>query len=97
MNLLPNHEDFIPHEGAMFRFDGWHGTLRLGKIEVQAGRQRFGSPHPPFTLIFQGPRDNVLSEGMQVARSDAGAAFAFYLMPIHTPASDRQDYQAVFN
>jgi hypothetical protein len=29
--------------------------------------------------------------------TEGGAHFDFYILPIHTPASDRQDYQAVFN
>jgi hypothetical protein len=48
-------------------------------------------------LIFTGPRGDVLPEGFYAAEAEGGAHFDFYILPIHTPASDRQDYQAVFN
>ncbi len=31
-----------------------------------------------------------------IARED-GTAYDLYLIPVHTPARERQDYQAVFN
>jgi hypothetical protein len=78
-----------------FGFVGWAGTLRLARIivapEIDAG------PRPPFTLIFEGPRGEVLPEGLYTAVIDGTAAMEFYIMPIHTPAANRQDYQAVFN
>jgi len=91
------HEDFAPHVDRLFRFAGWHGTLRLARIECPrraSGADRSG---PPFTLIFHGPRDDILPEGLYTARADEGPDFEFYIMPIHTPAADRQEYQAVFN
>jgi hypothetical protein len=54
-------------------------------------------PRPPFTLIFAGPPGDVLPEGEYAFEVEGGPAFEFYVMPIHTPARDRQDYQAAFN
>jgi len=49
-----------------------------------------------FTLIFLAPPGVVLPEGFHEFETDRGN-FAFHVMPIHTAAPDRQDYQAVFN
>jgi hypothetical protein len=83
------HETFAPHVNKLFRFAGWHGTLRLVEIT--------GGPERPFALLFQGPQTDILPEGLYTANIDDAERFEFYIMPIHTPAADRQDYQAVFN
>lgn len=90
-------DDFTPHVGGMFRFDGWHGALRL--VVVETGRVTGAPPatRAAFTLIFHGPRGDILREGLHTAEAETGDRFTFYIMPIHTPAPDRQDYQAVFN
>jgi hypothetical protein len=96
MTGILRHEDFAPHVDKQFRFAGWHGSLRLARIEVppdvaaDAGRLSF-------TLIFQGVRGDILAEGLRTATAEDGSSFEFYIMPIHTPAADRQDYQVVFN
>lgn len=97
MSDMPRLDDFTPHVGGLFRFDGWHGALRLAVVEP--GRVAGASPTPrtPFTLIFHGPRGDILREGLHTAETETGARFTFYIMPIHTPAPDRQEYQVVFN
>ena len=90
------HEDFAPHVDASFGFDGWHGRLRLVRIEVSRHPAAPGM-RAPFTLIFQGVRGELLAEGFWTATADDGSRFEIYVMPIHTPAPDRQEYQAVFN
>jgi hypothetical protein len=89
MDVL-RHEDFAPHVNKLFRFEGWHGALRLTAIESREA-------HRSFTLLFQGPPGDVLPEGLHIATVDDAQRFEFYIMPIHTPAAGRQDYQAVFN
>ena len=81
----------------MFSFAGWPGTLRLARIDHLPGTAREGRGRPPFTLIFAGPPGDVLPEGLYTATADGGPSFTFYIMPIHTAATDRQEYQAVFN
>ena len=88
-------EDFAPHVDKAFRFEGWHGTLRLVRIEPLA--HVIESIRPPFILIFQGPRNDILPEGIHAASVENGPRFAFHIMPIHTPAGEQQEYQAVFN
>ncbi len=95
--MILRHEDFAPYVDKPFRFTDWHGTLRLARIEHPRQATGVAEGRAPFTLIFQGPRDNIMSEGLRVATPEGGPSFEFYIMPIHTPASDRQEYQAVFN
>jgi hypothetical protein len=94
---LLRHSDFLPYEGQAFRFEGWDGTLRLDAVRTATPPGWPADLRPPFTLIFHGPRTPVLQEAMHVAEAADGARFAFHIMPVHTPAPDRQDYQAVFN
>jgi hypothetical protein len=61
------------------------------------GAERKASPRQPFTLIFAGPPANILREGLYTLEVESGPAFELYVMPVHTPARDRQDYQAAFN
>jgi hypothetical protein len=89
-------EHFLPHVDRIFRVkDGRHGLV-LKKVEL-------GPPEPDpavrrsFTLIFTGPPGDVLPEGLYGFDVDAGPTLGFYIIPIHTPARGRQDYQAVFN
>jgi hypothetical protein len=90
------HDDFTPHVNKLFRFEGRHHQLRLAAVDVD----NLPSPpdqRKPFTLIFHGPRGDVMPEGFYAAEVEDGARFELYVIPIHTPAPERQDYQAVFN
>jgi hypothetical protein len=91
------HEDFTPHVDKPFRFAGWHGTLRLEKVELLPGSAMPGAATTPFNLIFHGPPGDVLPEGLYRADVEDGPGFEFYIMPIRTVVADRQDYQAMFN
>jgi len=89
--------DFVPHVGRQFRFPGWGSALRLAAVEVQPRSSMPGSARVPFTLVFHGPAGDVLPEGLYRAEIADGPAVELYVMPIHTVAAGRQEYQAVFN
>ncbi len=80
-----------------FGFVGWHGTLLLRRLEHLPTGAGPDQSRRPFTLIFSGPPGDVLPEGLYTAVVDGQPGATFYIMPIHTPSADRQDYQAVFN
>ena len=91
-------DTFAPHQGTSFRVQGGHHVLLLNEID------RLGSPpsqedpaFEPFILIFSAPSGDVLAEGMHTITGEDGTAYDLYLIPIHTQAPGRQDYQAVFN
>jgi hypothetical protein len=91
------HEDFQPHVGREFRFGEQPQVLRLSRIDVGASPPLPGMDYKAFALVFTGPRGDVLPEGFYAAEAAGGARFELYILPIHTPAPDRQEYQAVFN
>jgi hypothetical protein len=88
-------ETFAPHVGETFRIEGWSHGLELTRIETMP--LQTWQTDPSFTLVFSGPPGDLLAEGMHAITLDGGAAYELYLIPIHTPAPGRQDYQAVFN
>ncbi len=92
-----HHHDFTPHIGKLFRFPGSRIAVTLATVDVHEQARVPGIDRTPFTLIFHGPLGDVLPEGFYSAEIEDGSTLAFYIMPIHTVARDRQDYQAVFN
>jgi hypothetical protein len=50
-----------------------------------------------FTLLLRGAPAPIAPEGMHRITFEGGASFDLYLIPIHTPSRDHQDYQIVFN
>lgn len=91
------HEDFAPHVGKRFRFAGWHSALHLVAVNVHDHASAPGVARPPFTALFHGPVDDILPEGLYRVDIEDGPTLEFYIMPIHTVAPGRQEYQAVFN
>jgi hypothetical protein len=97
MSAPLTNENFQPHLGREFRFVGQPHVLRLTQIDVKGHPPLPGLDYKAFALIFSGPRGAVLPEGFHTAEAEGGARFDFYIIPIHTPAHDRQDYQVIFN
>ena len=87
-------EHFLPHVEKVFRVKGGRHALTLTQVEVPDAK---GAPRQTFNLIFSGPPGDVLPEGMYTLEIADGPQFELYVMPIHTPASGRQNYQSAFN
>ena len=86
---------FSPHVGELFQVGDTELSLTLVAVEVDETAQ---VPYrTPFTLIFRGPATPWAPEKIWPLRAPDGTVREIYISPIHTPASDRQDYQAVFN
>jgi hypothetical protein len=93
---VPTAANFLPHVGTTVSLpDGQ--TLTLVAVDQPSGGARDTAPRPPFSLLLRGRSTPVVPEGMHrlVFADDAG--FELYLIPIHTPSRDHQDYQVVFN
>jgi hypothetical protein len=95
--LTPDH--FRPHVDKAFRVEGRDHLLTLTRIEMRRQEQWESTLgfRAPFNLIFRGPPGDVLPEGFYRLVAEGAPAFELYVIPIHTPARDRQDYQAAFN
>lgn len=91
------HQQFTPHVGQRFAFEGHHLTLLLRSAEAQPLFAAPNAARVPFILIFEGPAGDILPAGPYRTAVEDGPAFEFHISPIHTPVRDRQDYQAVFN
>ena len=89
-------EHFIPHVDKVFRVRETAHALTLDRVERLDAQAAVGL-RQPFNLIVHGPPGNVLPEGMREMALDDGTAFALYVIPIHTPVRDRQNYQVAFN
>ena len=85
-------ETFAPYIGrAISLGDG--STLTL----VAVDRHKSPMPGVGFTLLLRGSPAPIAPEGMHRITLEGGASFDLYLIPIHTPSRDHQDYQIVFN
>ena len=91
-------DHFTPHVGKLVRIVGTRHALGLDHVEGD-GKIPAGWPRAPFIVVFRGPpgRDSLLPEGSYDCDVEGGPTFNLYIMPIHTPALDRQEYQAAFN
>jgi hypothetical protein len=94
--LTPEH--FLPHVEKIFRVKGGRHALTLVQVDVLGPEPHTkGAPRQSFNLIFSGPPADVLHEGLHTLEIADGPQFELYVIPIHTPAPGRQNYQAAFN
>jgi hypothetical protein len=90
---------FQPHLDKIFRVQGGRHELILTTVHTWPLSQAYAEAgmRQPFTLVFKGPPDDILEEGLHILQAEGGPAFELYMIPIHTPERGRQDYQAAFN
>lgn len=88
-------DTFTPHIGKTALLpDG--RSLTLLAVDRRQGHAP-GAPRAAFSLVLRGAPAPIVPEGLHRFTFDDGASFELYLIPIHTPSRDRQDYQIVFN
>jgi hypothetical protein len=98
MTVMLTPDDFRPHVKKTFRVRGGHHAFTLTAVDApDLGEPTPGARRSPFNLLFTGPPNDVLGEGLYTLEVDGGSSFELYVIPIYTPARDRQDYQAPFN
>jgi hypothetical protein len=97
MSRVLTARDFIPHLGKTVTPKGQHRVLTLVSVDTIAPPGGGRMPREPFTLILRGPPGDVLPEGLHDVAVEGGPDRMLYIIPIHTVARDRQDYQVVFN
>jgi len=85
---------FSPHVGKLFQLGDTELSLTLVEVDVVAAP---AGERAPFTLIFRGPASPWAPEQLWSLKAPDGVTHEIHIAPIHTPAPDRQDYQAVFN
>ncbi len=91
-----SHENFSGHLNALFRVEVAETSLELELVEVEVGKSIDPSLREPFTLIFQGPKDSIFTEGIYNVSNDDAGSFELYIIPI-VSLGDQQLYQSIFN
>ncbi len=91
-----NAETFKPYVGQPASLSNGP-NLTLAAVTPHRSRSADAPPGATFSLLLSGPPAPVAPEGMHRLTFEDGASFDLYLIPIHTPSRDRQDYQIVFN
>lgn len=89
--------DFAPHVGKVFRADGHPQALTFVTLHNPERPDWPAGMRPPFNLLLRGEPSPVLPEGLYRFSIEDGPSFELYIMPIHTPSRDHQDYQIAFN
>ena len=99
MDELLKPDDFTPYVDRVFRVRNGGHALTLTAVEQRRleSWETQMQLREPFNLIFRGPMGDVLRAGLYTLDVEDGPAFELYVIPIHTPARDRQNYQAAFN
>lgn len=89
--------DFAPHLGKVFRAEGQPQALTFITLHEPKRADWPAGMRPPFTLILRGEPNPVLPEGLYRFAVEDGPNFDLYIIPIHTPSRDYQDYQIAFS
>jgi hypothetical protein len=97
MSAVLTAQDFVTHVGKTLTPKGQHIDLTLVSVNLTEWPGWDDRRRKPFTLILRGSSPGVLPEGLYEVAVEQGPTFALYIIPIHTVARDRQDYQVVFN
>ena len=98
MTQLLDHTTFETRLNDTFRIQLDQGVLalELSEVELNPADSTETSSRRAFTLIFHGPPDPILAEGIHQLEHDDAGTLEIYLIPIIS-APDRQAYQAIFN
>jgi hypothetical protein len=92
--------DFAREVGAAFRLGGEEvPAISLVLVEAVELPRRAGlpdAPRDPFTLVFRGPADSVLPQGIHLLESAALGRLEIFLVPVGRDASGVL-YEAIFN
>ena len=90
------HEMFVDHVEKTFRVHCGDEFLDVELTEVDVRERPIEELRQPFTLIFRGPKDRTLREGLYKVENEDVGTVELYIIPIIS-VGDRQDYQVVFS
>jgi hypothetical protein len=90
-------DDFVGYLGRRVWPDGRGPEMVLDRIERREFPGWEQVARKPFSLIFRGPRQPVLPEGLYPIEIADGPTIVLYVIPILTAAGNHQEYQVVFN
>jgi hypothetical protein len=73
------------------------GRRSLIAVDLHRSPRPNAAPGTSFSLLLRGAAAPIVPEGLHRLAFEDGESFELYLIPIHTPSRDHQDYQVVFN
>lgn len=98
MDEILKRDHFTPHIGKTVHFKGTLYAFVLDRVEGEGGTPPQGYVRMPFVVIFRGvSKTDVMKGGVYDCDIAGGPTYSMHVAPMHTPAPDRQEYQAVFN
>ena len=86
-------DSFMPYIGKAVSLPDGH---ELSLVSVDQRSSPAAGAGRAFSLVLRGAPAPIVPEGLHRLTFDS-ASYELYLVPIHTPAHDHQDYQIVFN
>jgi hypothetical protein len=95
---LPGFEEFSESQGDLFLVSCAHGVVvELTLIEAMAVPARSHPDRPlPFSIVFLGPKDRRLSQGIHSFDHEGLGSFEMFIVPI-VPVEQGPRYEAIFN
>lgn len=93
-------ETFAAHRGTAFAADPGAGgeAVPLRLDEVTPGRPQRGAPRDdPFSLLFTGPPDRPLGQGLYELSHPRMGMLAVFVVPLGPGPDGRPRYEAIFN
>jgi hypothetical protein len=96
MTDAPSAASFAPHIGKTVSLPDGH-VLTLLAVDQRPAPILEAALRAPFILTLRGPPAPIVPEGVHRLLLEDGTGFELYLIPVHTPSRDHQDYQIVFN
>jgi len=91
-------DHFEPHTGKSVRFKGTSYVFVLDRVEGRVAPTPPGFQRGPFLVIFRGPsKTDVMQAGLYECEIEGGPTYSLYVMPVHTPRPDCQEYQSAFS
>jgi hypothetical protein len=96
MTEAPSAETFMAHIGKAVSLAEGH-RLTLVAVDKRNAHAPSAAPRAAFSLLLRGAPAPIVPEGMHRLILEGDASFDLYLIPIHSPARDHQDYQIIFN
>ena len=94
MSAVLTHENFSKQLNTQFQVDRDGQDIELSLIEVSGLKQSKGQEQ--FSILFRGPLDRPLSQGIHQFRHSELGGFELFIVPIKQDGEGFQ-YEAVFN
>ena len=92
---LPQHEDFVPQLNTKFSVK-LDETNAVDLILTEVGELKTSARQEQFSVVFRGPRDVFLGQGIRPFEHDGMGDFSLFLVPISQDDNGFY-YESVFN